>query len=178
MADSTSYDEFVDKIIEVINQKENGAIIGMLQDRPGFVYIYVEMGAIVAIKYDQLSGVDAVKAIKHIENIKFGFHPNKIPEDYDKLPDVARVVDYLKPGISSELSSAQGSGSVESLETGINQTTLHQIKEAFLSAVGPIGDVIFDREMDKSPSQNDLIKNLAKHLKFKDDLENFYRDIE
>ncbi len=174
----SSYEKLIKELIKLVTNQDSGALIGVVEieatQEKAYVYIYVEMGRIVAAKHGRFSGFNALHEIKTIEAIKFGFHPYKIPENYDDLPDTVKVINFLKEGMDVDAENVDAIAH----KHDINEQTLDDIQKAFLVIVGPIGDVIFDRELKKSKAKNELIENLAKTLKFPEDKEAFFSAIE
>lgn len=173
----STYNEMMKALLKAIDSGQSGAFIGVTEDKFQYVYIYLEMGKIVAVKYDRLTGVAAIKQIKNVAKAKVGFHPYKIPENYDDLPPMKQMLDYLLSGTGVEVAETVDDNA-GLLLSDANQQTLDEIQKVFLTVAGPIGDVIFDRQLKVSKTRDELVENLANQLKFEEDKRQFYAAIQ
>lgn len=142
--------------IKLITEKHAAAATGalfLLDDQQRLVQIYFAQGEISFIKSRNISGREAVAELASMKPIKFQFHDGAESRASCELPSTSSIISML-----SEVKTE------ESQKQLLPDDVEDKARELFIDYVGPIADVIFEEQIEKSHSLDNLISTLSSYI--------------
>lgn len=142
--------------IKLITEKHTSDATGalfLLDDKQRLVQIYFTQGEISFIKSRSMSGRDAVSELASMKPIKFQFHDGAESRFKSELPSTTNIIDILSE-VKSEINQKQL----------LPDHVEDKARELFVDYVGPIADVIFEEQIEKSHSLDSLISTLSSYI--------------
>lgn len=151
--------------IKIISDKYNAKATGglfLLDESKKLLQLYFVNGRIVSIKTRNISGQDALKELAIMKPIKFQFHDGAETRNTDSIPDTSNIIEEL---INTKAQSNKQKVVSEHFE--------NQVRDLFIEYVGPIADVIFEEQIEKSVSLSNLITTLSIYIEDDKDKQSF-----
>lgn len=150
--------DIVSQIKSYWSQKSTGALFLKLTNDK-LLQLFFEDGELKSIKYHGMSGVDALKQIPSMIVSKSQFHEGAISRIANELPTTSDIINMINDG--SFGNTTEGPLSAAAYISGNDKAVIESI---FTEYVGPIADLIFSEELQRSISAEDLIKNLSRQM--------------
>jgi hypothetical protein len=151
--------------IQIILEKHNAQATGglfLLDEQKKLLQIYFANGKMVSIKSRNLSGRDALSELMTMKPIKFQFHDGAETRHLDNIPDTETII--------QSLSQAKNKINQQKL---LSDNMENQARELFVEYVGPIADVIFEEQIERSISIDNLIQTLSSYIEDDKDKKSF-----
>jgi len=160
----------VAEIDKIIKTKQSGALFIVSNNR--MARLYVEDGDISSLVFNRKSGADAFAELKLIDQAKVGYHDGQKAKKKDSLPDTDIIMQDLREGMSSdELARSY-------FKVDAPKELLDKIKGAYISVIGPIGDMLFEDSLKRSKDLPYLVKSLRRQMDSDVDVREFNRHLE
>jgi len=143
-------------IIDIITKKWKSKTTGalfLLDSNQKLIQIYFVDGEMVSIKSRSISGRDAIEELGEMRAIKFQFHDGAETRNNDKLPSTENIISMLS-------NTKQVNNQKQLLPDHIEE----KARELFMDFVGPIADLIFEEQVEKSSSIDNLIRTLSSYI--------------
>ena len=143
-------------ITDIISQKLNSQATGalfFLDANKKLIQTYFVDGQMVSIKGCGVSGIEAVKELGSMKPIKFQFHEGAESRSKNELPETSVLLEVIN--------NTQKAMNKTQL---LNDDIASEVRELFMNHVGPIADVIFEEQVEKSHSAHDLIIGLSSYI--------------
>lgn len=143
-------------IIAMLTQKwkskSTGALF-LLDANQKLVQIYFINGEMVSIKSRNISGKNAISELAKMKAIKFQFHDGAETRNNNDLPSTETII--------SALADLRQENSQKQL---LPDHLEEKARELFMDFVGPIADVIFEEQVEKSLSADNLVRTLSSYI--------------
>jgi len=157
--------------IEIIISKHQlqatGALF-LLDASQKLVQIYFVDGEMVSMKSRNISGRDTINTLITMKPVKFQFHDGAETRLHDDLPSTDSIIKMISDARNGH-SGSQGQLLTQNIE--------NRARELFVGYVGPIADVIFEEQISKSTSLDNLISTLSSYIDNADDKQAFIQTI-
>ncbi len=154
--------------IKIISDKYNTKATGglfLLDDKKKLLQLYFVNGTIVSLKTRSMSGKDALLELANMRPIKFQFHDGAETRNHDEIPSTDKIISELT---ESKTRSNQQRAVPERVE--------NQARDLFIEYVGPIADVIFEEQIERSESLDSLIITLSAYIENDKDKKSFIHE--
>jgi hypothetical protein len=141
--------------IKIISDKHKAKATGglfLLDEHKKLLQIYFSRGDMVSIKTRNLHGEDALKELLGMKPIKFQFHEGAETHNIDQIPNTKDII--------QQLSVTKSEGNQQKL---LPDHLEDQARDLFVEYVGPIADVIFEEQIERSASLDHLIHTLSSY---------------
>jgi len=142
--------------VKIISDKHKAKATGglfLLDESKKLIQIYFVDGDMVSIKTRNISGRDALNELTGMKPIKFQFHDAAETRTLDNLPNTTEIINLI---IEARAEISQQKLLPEHVED--------RARELFIEYVGPIADVIFEEQVEKSISPEILIQTLSSYI--------------
>lgn len=141
---------------QVISDKFHARATGclfLLDSDQQLMQIYFVNGEMTFIKARNKTGKKALDVLAAMQPIKFQFHEDIETHNASNLPSTTEIIDILKRTKPEETATTFLSPELE-----------EKAKDLFLEYVGPIATIIFEEQIEKSSSVNQLIQILSTYI--------------
>ncbi len=152
--------DIVSQIKSYWNNKSTGALFLKLSNEKLLQLFFVK-GELQSIKYHGVTGMEALKHIPALVSLKSQFHEGAISRIVNDLPPTSDIIDMISDNSFNKVSTSANVAGITGEQKSIIETF-------FIEHVGPIGDIIFNEELQKANSMDELIKSLCRQM---DDLD-------
>lgn len=155
--------------VEIINNKHHSKATGalfLLDANQKLVQIYFVDGEMVSIKSRNISGRDVIKSLVNMKPVKFQFHDGAETRIHDNLPSTSSIINSIA---NAKNEYAQTQLLTDHIEK--------RARELFINYVGPIADVIFEEQIEKSASVDSLIQTLSSYIDNSKDKQEFINSL-
>ncbi len=142
--------------VKIISDKHKAKVTGglfLLDEQKKLIQIYFVDGDLVSIKTRNISGRDALNELTNMKPIKFQFHDAAETRTLDNLPSTPEIINLI--------TEAHAEISQQKL---LPDHVEDKARELFVEYVGPIADVIFEEQVEKSISPETLIQTLSSYI--------------
>lgn len=150
---------------QVISDKFHAKATGclfLLDSDQQLMQIYFVNGEMTFIKARNKTGKKALDVLADMQPIKFQFHEDIETHNVSSLPNTTDIIDILKRTQPTERSTTFLSSELET-----------KAKDLFLEYVGPIATIIFEEQIEKSTSVDQLVQTLSSYIDDDKDKEAF-----
>lgn len=146
------------KIIDItliIHEKRQAKITGclfLLDNEQHLLEVYFVRGEITCIQSKNITGMRALDKLTTMNPIKAQFHDDIEPPSIDNIPATLDIIDKIKEAKSHQP------------QKPLPQPIEDKAKSLFTEYVGPIADIIFEEQIEKSTSLSNLIQTLSSYI--------------
>ncbi|MFT5421799.1 MAG: hypothetical protein ACI9D5_002558 [Candidatus Endobugula sp.] len=142
--------------IKIISEKHKAKATGglfLLDEHKKLLQIYFAQGDMVSIKTRNLHGKDALKELMGMKPIKFQFHDGAETHNIESIPSTKDII--------QQLSATKNENNQQKL---LPDHLEDKARDLFVEYVGPIADVIFEEQIERSASLDNLIHTLSSYI--------------
>lgn len=162
--------DIVSQIKSYWRQKSTGALFLKLTNGK-LLQLFFMKGELQSIKYNGLSGREALTHVQSMIASKSQFHEGAISRIVNDLPVTPDIISMIEDNSLSGLSGVPPSNAY------ISEQNKALIESIYAEYVGALADLIFDEELEQSNSIDDLIQNLSLQMEDLDDQAKFKRQV-